>query len=91
LYERAKRVRLPYRNYLLFKGSVADAQDWDDGPNLWWPDDQVWCVASEIDFPYTYVGGSKALIDDILRHPDLEALPATVEDGVNANSDKINS
>jgi hypothetical protein len=48
-------------------------------------------VGSEIDFPYTYVGGSKALIDDLLRHPDLEALPATVEDGVNANSDKINS
>jgi hypothetical protein len=34
LYERAKRVRLPYRNYLLFKGSVASTQGWDDGPNL---------------------------------------------------------
>jgi hypothetical protein len=48
-------------------------------------------VASEIDFPYTYVGGSNELIKDILQHPDLEALPASVEDGVNANSDKINS
>ena len=91
LYAHATRVRLPGRDYLLFKGSVAQAQGWEDGPNLWWPEDRAWCVASEIDFPYTYVGGSKALIDDILRHPDLEALPATVEDGVNANSDKINS
>jgi hypothetical protein len=91
LYERAKRVKLPGRDYILFKGSVAQAQGWHDGPNLWWPDDRAWCVASEIDFPYTYVAGSKALIDDILRHHDLEALPARIEDGINANSDKINS
>jgi hypothetical protein len=91
LLKHRKRVSLPGRDYLLFKGSVAQAQGWEDGPNLWWPEDHAWCVASEIDFPYTYVGGSKALIDDILRHPDLEALPATVEDGVNANSDTINS
>jgi hypothetical protein len=91
-YPRAgPRVQLPGRAYLLFKGSVVQARGWEDGPNLWWPEDRAWCVASEIDFPYTYVGGSKALIDDILRHPDLEALPATVEDGVNANSDTINS
>lgn len=91
LLKHRKRVSLPGRDYLLFKGSVAEAQGWEDGPNLWWPEDRAWCVASEIDFPYTYVGGSKALIDDILRHPDLESVPATVEDGVNANSDKINS
>jgi hypothetical protein len=91
LYARAKRVRLPYRDYILFKGSVAHAQGWEDGPNLWWPEDRAWCVASEIDFPYTYVGGPKALIADILAHPDLEALPATVEDGINATSDTINS
>jgi hypothetical protein len=91
LYKRAKRVKLPGRDYILFKGSVAQAQGWHDGPNLWWPDDRAWCVASEIDFPYTYVAGSKPLIDDILRHPDLEALPARIEDGINANSDTINS
>jgi len=91
LLEHRKRVQLPGRGYLLFKGSVAQAQGWEDGPNLWWPEDRAWCVASEIDFPYTYVGGSKALVDDILEHPDLEALPAAVEDGINANSDKINS
>jgi hypothetical protein len=91
-YPRAgPRVQLPGRAYLLFKGSVVRARGWEDGPNLWWPEDRAWCVASEIDFPYTYVGGSKALIDDILRHPDLESMPATVEDGVNASSDKINS
>src|SRR5712692_10563859 len=35
-------------------------------------------MASEIDFPYTYVGGTSELLDEILQHPALEALPATV-------------
>ncbi len=86
-----KRVRLPGRDYLLFKGSIAQAQGWDDGPNLWWPEDRAWCVASEIDFSYSYVGGSTELIDEILRHPALEALPATIDDGVNYTSDKVNA
>jgi hypothetical protein len=86
-----KRVTLPGRDYLLFKGSVAEAQGWEDGPNLWWPDDQAWCVASEIDFPYTYVGGTSELIDAILQDPALEALPATVDHGISATSDTINS
>jgi hypothetical protein len=91
LYVRAKRVRLPKRDYILFKGKVTQAQGWDDGPNLWWPEDRAWCVASEIDFSYTYVGGSNELIEQILRHPALEALPATVDDGMSYTSDTINS
>jgi hypothetical protein len=85
------RVRLPGRDYLLFTGSVAQSEGWEDGPNLWWPDDRSWCVASEIDFPYTYVGGPKELIEEILAHPLLEALPATTSDGITAYSDTVNS
>lgn len=41
-----------------------------DGPNLWWPADRTWVVASEIDLPWTYVGGSRAVVDAIVadRH-----------------------
>jgi hypothetical protein len=85
-----KRVRLPNRDYLLFRGSVAEAEGWMDGPNLWWPDDHAWCVASEIDLPYSYVGGSQELIDSILGNPAIEALPATASDGITYDSDKIN-
>ena len=80
------RVRLPYRDYLLFRGSIAQAVAWQDGPNLWWPDDRAWCVASEIDLVHTYVGGSKALIADLIAHPGLHATPATVEDGIGQNA-----
>jgi hypothetical protein len=85
------RVRLPHRDYVLFTGSVTDADGWEDGPNLWWPDDRAWCVASEIDFPYSYVGGSAALIEEILADPHLEAQPATVHDRITADSDIVNS
>jgi hypothetical protein len=85
------RVRLPGRDYLLFRASVTKAVGWDDGPNLWWPDDHAWCVSSEIDFPYTYVGGSQELIAAILKDPAIEALPATETDGINYSSDSVNS
>lgn len=85
------RVKLPGRQYLLFKGPVSAARGWRDGPNLWWPEDRRWCVASEIDFPYTYVGGSEELIAEVLDHPDLEALPAKLTDGITAASDTINA
>jgi hypothetical protein len=86
-----KRVQLPARGYLLFREPIAKALGWADGPNLWWPDDRAWCVASEIDFPYTYVGGPQALIDAIVEHPAIEALPATVSDGITYDSDKVNT
>jgi hypothetical protein len=85
------RVDLPNRRYLLFRGSVDDAVGWEDGPNLWWPVDRAWCVASEIDFGYTYVGGSHELIKELLAHPELEAVPANLGDAVTYDSDKLNS
>jgi hypothetical protein len=85
------RVRLPARDYLLFRAPIAKAVGWEDGPNLWWPDDHAWCVASEIDFPYTYVGGSQGLIAAILEDPAIESLAATDRDGISYSSDTINS
>lgn len=86
-----RRVRLPGRDYFLFKEPLATASGHQDGPNLWWPDDRSWCVASEIDFPYTYVGGASTVIEEVLVHPDLEALAATLDQGITADSDKVNS
>lgn len=86
-----KRVRLPGRDYLLFKGPLSLAVGHRSGPNLWWPDDRTWYVASEIDFPYTYVGGPKKLIEEILAEPSLEALPATLDHGISAFSDTVNA
>ena len=79
------RVQLPGRDYLLFVGplaampSLVDAQE-GRTPNLWWPDDHAWCVASEIDLPWTYVGGSVALVADLLADARAEVQPAAPSD-----------
>jgi hypothetical protein len=79
------RVELPGRNYGLFVGPLAAlpsliaAQD-GRSPNLWWPDDRAWCVATEIDLAWTYVGGPAALISDLLADSRVEAQPASPDD-----------
>jgi hypothetical protein len=81
----------PQRSYFLFSGSLDEAAGWQDGPALWWPDNRAWCVASEIDLPYTYVAGPKELIAEILENRALEVVPSGVDDGITYFSDKINS
>lgn len=78
------RVHLPDRSYLLFHGpvDVALGSPFDgrpnQSPNIWWPTDRTWFVATEIDFPWTYVGGSEELIERILTDEHIEAIPAEV-------------
>jgi len=67
------RLRLPGRDYLLYRGSFGQVPGWIEGPNLWWPVDRAWCVASEIDLPWTFVGGSTDLIEALLGHQGLNA------------------
>ena len=59
-------------------------------PNLFWPDDRAWCVASEIDLYSTYVGGTEALIAELLGDPRLEAFRVRADDPVDESSDTIN-
>lgn len=80
-------VALPYRDYGLIEAPLSFATSldalsdgWHKTANLWWPEDHAWCVASEIDLRWTYVGGSSELIGRILADERLEALPATPED-----------
>lgn len=96
----AARVRIPNRDYLLFEGpldAIADSGWWRDGrlirpqsPNLFWPEDRAWFVATEIDLDSTFVGGSATLIKNVLDDAQLEAWPARPTDLVWATSDEIN-
>jgi hypothetical protein len=93
------RVHLPHRDYFLYQGpagAVAGLAAWEQSPNLCWPADRAWCVATEIDLQWTYVGGPRGLIDAILADDRIEALPADpddpvshVEDWVTAWSDQL--
>ena len=80
---RAARVHLPWRDYLLLRGPLDAARElgWTlspghfigQSPNLFWPQDHAWCVASEIDFFCTLVAGSEGLADAITSDSRLEA------------------
>lgn len=82
-------LELSGRRYLLFEGPVGAATELGDSgdgyffpqsPNLWWPQDRVWCVATDVDLHSTYVGGSARLVQDLAGEPHLEVLPAQLSD-----------
>ncbi|OIQ83264.1 hypothetical protein GALL_349440 [mine drainage metagenome] len=91
-------MTLPDRGYLLMRGPLSatealsryEAGPWSSqSPNLFWPADRALCVASEIDFDSTVVGGSAALIDELLRSPDLEAWPLRPDDSLAVDADEV--
>ncbi len=82
-FDELARVSGPGRRYLLFRGPIrvmtagTDDPDpgWPDYPQLWWPDDRAWCVATDIDLDSTYVGASRECVARLLADPDLEVVP----------------
>jgi hypothetical protein len=61
-----------------------------EAPNLIWPADHSWLVASEVDFDSTLVGGRAMLIDAIVESPRLEAWPVGPADSLADNADNVN-
>jgi hypothetical protein len=89
------RLRAPGRDYLVLRGPLSSVSNLEtllggQSPNLWWPADHAWCVATEIDLAWTYVGGPAALIADLLTDDHLEALPAQSSDRFSYDSDLLN-
>ena len=87
--ETRRLVKLPWRDYELFEGPLSEAiismaanYPNQQTPNLWWPKDHTWCVASEIDLPWTYVGGSTGLITRLLDDTRLEAVVTEPDDPI---------
>lgn len=60
-------------------GSMTDWQN----PDLFWPDDRRWFVATDVDFWSLYVGGHNAFISELVRavstHSQLVALDQQLE------------
>lgn len=83
----AARVKVPGRALILYRGPIADAAAWvpdfRQSPNLWWPGDREWCVCSEIDLRSTYLGGSLALIEELLADNRIETVRVGLTDPIN--------
>jgi hypothetical protein len=95
-----RRLVLPHRDYVLLEGPLCALQRLGDpagvrgfaqhSPNLLWPADRAWCVASEIDFDSTLVGGSAELIGAILETAELDAWPVGPDDSLAFDADLVN-
>lgn len=86
---------LPRREYVVLTGPLEAAtlvEGWisPNSPNLIWPEDRAWFVASGIDFDSTLVGGSAKVAGRILEDSRLEAFPVEPRDLLTWHADKIN-
>ena len=86
---KSERFKLPYRDYLLARGSLFEAMkighrrsEWfqPQSPNLLWPIDKSWILATEIDFDVTLIAGSEQLVEAILSTDSLTAERFSVSD-----------
>ena len=82
------------REYYLFRGDLNPAFAGKafefESPAHWWPADRAWCIYTDIDGMYTLIGGSAACIEAVLNHPELEALPITLDARVDCGGDTLN-
>jgi hypothetical protein len=91
---------LESRGYLVRRGPLALALDigWApfhdrrlaEPPNLLWPSDRAWFVASDTDFDSTYLGGTAALVEALVEQSRLEVWPVDATDHVTFDSDRMN-
>jgi len=92
----APRFETIGRKYHLLGGPVSAASEsgettpWHQSPNLWWPEDHAWCVATEIDLNTTYVGCSEQAAVAIVGQDALEALEVDPAAGIAFDSDERN-
>jgi GNAT superfamily N-acetyltransferase len=75
-------LALPDREYLLYRApmpawKIFREADHPEVPDLWWPDDRSWCVVTDTDFHWLYVGGTRECIADIVASTEIEALPTS--------------
>ncbi len=87
----SERFSLPNREYLLMRGPLSEARKigWvfsesfqSQSPNLLWPRDRGWILATEIDFDVTLIGGSESLVAAVLNTGSLTAERFKVTDTI---------
>lgn len=65
------------------------SHEWQS-PTEWWPADHAWVTSNDTDLDSTLIGGSRALVDDLLADDRLEVLPWPVDGSLWSSADTIN-
>lgn len=80
------RFDRPHRTYYLLEGPVTavtglrhpDGDGWRN-PDLFWPDDQSWFVATDVDFWSLYIGGSLGFITELAGSLPTRSAPVELD------------
>ena len=95
----APTFSVPHRAYHLLTGPVGAVSELADAwqplrapqsPNLWWPQDHAWCVASEVDLKSTYIGADRSCVQELMSVPGVEAAAVSPDLGIDWLSDALN-
>lgn len=94
-WQAAPSFRLPMRQYHLFRAPLASVVELSvaggvQSPQLCWPDDHSWCVASEVDFDSTIVAGARDLVAALLDHEGLEVVEVGPDTSLQSDADTVN-
>src|SRR4051794_22407843 len=95
----APTFSVPQRRYHLLTGPLEAVSELADAwrpmeprsPNLWWPQDHAWCVATEVDLKTTYIGADHACAQEVISLDGIEAARVSPELGVDWLSDTLNA
>jgi hypothetical protein len=96
LVAEAPTLALPGREHWLLRGPIGLAaanlapEPAEQSANLWWPADRAWFVATDIDLVTTYLGGSRACVDDVVGAAGLEAAEVAPTQSVTWDADTVN-
>jgi hypothetical protein len=91
----APTVSLPNREYFLYRGPIDVVPRFEhlpwhlQTPNMWWPEDRAWFVATEIDFDSTLVACTRACGAALLGS-DLEVIEVSSETRLDIDGDTVN-
>ncbi len=76
----------PHRTYYLVEGPVMAVTElrypqWEDwrNPDLFWPDDRRWFVATDVDFWSLYIGGSSDFIAELAQSVPTRSEPVDLD------------
>lgn len=85
-------LRLLNREFVVYSGPLREAasESLAVAPNMIWPSDNRWLVASEYDFDSTLVGGSEDLIRALDDSPGLETWMVYPQDCLAEDADTRN-
>lgn len=81
----AAQLDTPARGHFLLRGPLegaltsvsASSVGPDPVSGIWWPEDRAWLVHTEVDFDWTFIAGTKTLMQDLGRHRALEVMVTT--------------